>query len=129
MGQNDDSFRLKTLIFCLVIFLLVSMAHVLAMYVQTEQNIQLLQKQIDNMHTTQPWNIGSANETILKNNMLNQTKVDALSILGSFFAITLGFDLPMPMPIVLSIFNVVMLISISYVVASIIRSYIPFVSG
>lgn len=122
MSQNDDSFRLKTLIFCLIVFLLVTFAHVLSMYVQTEQTVSDIQNKLNN-------SIPDTVRTELENNMRNQTKIDAISILSSFVAITLGVDMPMPMPIVLSIFNLVIIISMAYVLSSIIRSYIPFVSG
>jgi hypothetical protein len=121
MGSNDK-FRLTTLIFCLVIFLLVTFAHILALEVQSETNIMNIQTELDKA-------IPDSVRTELENNLRNQTKIDALTILGSFGAIALGVDMPMPFPILVTCFNMILLVAIGYTISSIIRSWVPFVSG
>jgi hypothetical protein len=120
---GDDKFRIHELIFCVVVFSLISAGHVLALAVETSQEIEELQEQLD----TEGLTPGMRAE--IEGNLDNASNIDFWDVLGGFGSILFGIDLPLPWPIVLTAINAILLLDIALIIWSFIKAHIPFISG
>lgn len=121
MGSIDDKFTLSTLIFCLVIFMLLVCANTLAMVVKDSQERKEFNQKLEN-----PTIADSIKQQML-NDMKNQSDIDFLDILGGIGDVVFGISFPFPLSLIVAIVNSILLMVIVYIVACMIRAYIPFI--
>lgn len=117
MSQSRSEFLIKTMLFCIIIFSLVTIAHTLALVVKGD---------VDKMNTNDlNYSIGDKN----RQDNGTSTSWDLSSPAGALGSILVGLDMPMPMPIIITIFNVVMLTITIYCAVEYIHSWVPFMPG
>lgn len=121
MGSIDDRFTLSTLVFCLVIFLTLACANTLAMVAKDSQEKKEFNQKLEN-----PAIADSIKQQML-NDMKNQTDMDFLDILGGIGDIVFGMSFPFPLSLISAIVNSILLMVIVYIIACMIRAYLPFI--
>jgi hypothetical protein len=112
MAQSRSEFLIKTLLFCIILFTLVTLAHVLALNV------------LSNVGVT-PGDYGHPIGGAGRQDNGSSTTFDISNIGLDVAAILVGIDLPLPFPIIVIAFNGIMFGLIAWCVSEIIHSWIP----
>jgi hypothetical protein len=120
---GDDQFRLRTLLLCFVIFITLSLGHLAALAVQGGVQAGELEEQIEGLDLNDPF------RDELEAQLDDMENISFWDVLGGFGDILFGLDLPMPWPVVVSVFNGLLLLTIAILVWSYIKAMIPFISG
>jgi hypothetical protein len=102
--------------FCLILFTLVTVAHTLALIVKGDVET------IDTNNIN--YNYGSSN----REDNTTKTSWDVSNVALGIGAILVGIDMPMPMPIIVTAFNVITLSVIIYCAVEYIHGWVPFVN-
>lgn len=121
MGSIDDKFTIKTLLFCLFLFITITLAHSLAIVIKTSQEHSQQIEYIESLDVTD-----KIKQEML-DNIENESRIDYLDILGGIGDIILGLDLPFPFSLILAIVNSVLLVLIVLILALLIKAWIPFI--
>lgn len=123
MSSSSEKFRIHTLIACLIIFSVLSLAHTLALSIKTDVEIHQLLFQLDYGNPT------NTTKTAIWNNIHNLSAITGWGFLLGMADVFLGIDMPMPIPIFVTLFNGILLGLIGYCIAYIIRSFVPLLPG
>jgi hypothetical protein len=122
MGNIDDSFTIKTLVFCLIVYMVIVIGNAIAVschasQLQTEgqQSINTIQNQT---------NITENIKQQMIDNIQNQSKLDPLTLIGG---IALGTDYPFPINFMMTIVSTLLIFVIAYNVACLVRAWIPLI--
>jgi hypothetical protein len=121
MGSIDDKFTIKTLIFCLLLFITITLAHSLALVIKGSQEHNQQVDYIESLDVTD-----KIKQEML-DNIENESKIDYLDILTGMGDIILGLDLPFPFSLILAIVNSILLILIVFILALLIKAWLPFI--
>lgn len=117
MSQSRSEFLIKTMLLCIILFSLVTIAHTLALIVKGD---------------VEAFNTDDINETIgdkERDDNSTETSWDLTSPAGTIGSLLVGLDMPMPFPIIITIFNVVVLTILVYCALEYIHSWVPFMPG
>jgi len=111
--RQIQPFVIKTLVLCIILFTLTTLAHSLAMVVRDSSSV-INPDDYDNEYGSKEKDADD-NETAFDISPLAQSVEDILA----------GLDLPMPFPIIVIMWNTILLTIIAYDVSEIIKAWIP----
>lgn len=115
MAVSRSEFAIKTLMFCLILFSLTILASTLALSARDS----LDQYNTDDLDLD-PYGTGARKDNE------SESDYDISDTFNRVAEIFTLYTLPMPFPIIFTIWNIVLLSLILYCVAEIIRAWIPF---
>jgi hypothetical protein len=111
--RNINPFVIKTLILCTILFTLTTLAHGLAIAVR------------DSSTVINPDDYETDYRNKERQDDQNESSWDITPFAQGVGDILAGLDMPMPLPIIIIIWNVVLLTIIAYDVSEIIKAWIP----
>ena len=114
INTYSSKFFLTTMVFCIILFTLVSLAHTLALVVKGD---------VESINTNDI-NYQIGNKT--REDNASKTAWDLSTPQGAIGSILVGMDLPMPYPFIVTIFNVTMLTVVTFCAIEYIHSWVPF---
>lgn len=118
--MSDAKFLISTLLFIVLIFTLVTVAHGFALIVKGEQSADDIDSELllpGDVDTERDPGEGNYSEFDVS---------DPVQVAGALF---LGIELPMPFPLVITAFNAVCIGAVVYIISEMIRKWIPFISS
>jgi hypothetical protein len=122
MTQSRVEFAIKTLIFCAILFTLTTAAHAIAIDVAVVTHRQPTSSTYYNPYTGQWGSKAPANNT-------TTSTFDISEPTGLAVALLTGIELPMPYPLLISVWNFILIGLMSFCTAELIRSWFwPFPS-
>jgi hypothetical protein len=140
MSMSRSEFLLKTMLFCIVIFTLVTVAHSFALIVKGDlesmnnddiSSIAQRDNTVINRVRDRGYIVNESEGRAYNNALRNQSKndYDLSGVADAIGSILIGLDMPMPMPIIVTAFNSVMIFTIIYCAVEWIKSCIPLMPG
>lgn len=120
---GDDQYRINTLLFCLIFFIVLTAGHALALYVKGNMEINNLEDELSKS------DLSPALRAQMESNLADVSNISFWDVLSGVGSIAFGLDLPLPFAIVLTLVNSVLLVLIALLAWSFIKAHIPFISG